>query len=321
MKNAGFIKVDIRNGEVTMEVVVRNLFRIQEDGMVWGLLKKDAFTAIPLGEIKMHSGQGEASLCFPGENVQNTGCSIDDFVGIGIGFGKQGYVASCWDDAYAVKIAQGNYESYQDEQIKANEIRDSATQLEQENPAIFLEADKKEELETDIPEEAEIQECDEIFTDGKPEAEECSEKAEVLEAVSQDEETVPEEDFQAQENLQEMVPLEIAYQKIELSQLRELPGRSLHYSSNGFLIHGFFNFGFLILKTEAAGDETKVWLGVPGIFEKPERAMALVFGFPAFEEIPQEMTSVKMNEKRVYRHREENREPKTGVFGCWFVPL
>ena len=103
------------------------------------------------------------------------------------------------------------------------------------------------------------------------------------------------------------------YEKIDLSQIRDLPSPNWHLGTNSFLLHGFWNYGYLVLKKEVEGDEETLSLGVPGIFEKPEAVMAIVFGFPEFEEIAQEQAEKKPVEKGA--------EPKTGAFGGWFVKL
>ena len=68
-------------------------------------------------------------------------------------------------------------------------------------------------------------------------------------------------------------------------------------------------------------DKEKLSLGVPGVFEKPEAVMAILFGFPAFEEIPSEMVNAKMNHSMTFPQKEKNQETEVGTFGCWFVTL
>ena len=102
------------------------------------------------------------------------------------------------------------------------------------------------------------------------------------------------------------------YEKINLSQIRDLPSPNWHLSTNSFLLHGFWNYGYLVLKKKVEGDEETLSLGVPGIFEKPEAVMAVLFGFPKFQEITQEQAQEKMV---------EDTEPKAGAFGGWFVEL
>lgn len=50
--------------------------------------------------------------------------------------------------------------------------------------------------------------------------------------------------------------------------------------NNSFLLHGFYNYGHILLGTEA-GDGMLI-LGVPGEFYIQEKLMASLFGFPEF---------------------------------------
>ncbi|MDE5932238.1 MAG: hypothetical protein K2H40_07120 [Lachnospiraceae bacterium] len=51
-----------------------------------------------------------------------------------------------------------------------------------------------------------------------------------------------------------------------------------HLVNNSFLLHGFYNYRYLIL-----GKEKDFYLGVPGVFYEREKMVALMFGFEAFE--------------------------------------
>jgi hypothetical protein len=75
----------------------------------------------------------------------------------------------------------------------------------------------------------------------------------------------------------------VSYERIEITDIRRLPRRNWCLCSNSFLVHGFFNYHYLILKTVEQNGQTERFLGVPGIYEQPERMMAMLFGFPEFE--------------------------------------
>lgn len=112
-----------------------------------------------------------------------------------------------------------------------------------------------------------------------------------------------------------------SYEKIDLSQIRDLPSPNWHFATNSFLVHGFWNYGYLVLKKEMEEDKEILSLGIPGVFERPEAVMAVFFGFPKFEAIPSEMVGVGMNKSVAFPQKEKNQEAKEGTFGCWFVNL
>ena len=132
-----------------------------------------------------------------------------------------------------------------------------------------------------------------------------------------------EEEIQIEETfvLEHSRPDTCVYEKINVEKIRSLPSSNWHLSTNVFLMHGFYNYGYLLLKKEMAQSKEKHWLGVPGFFEKPEYVMAHLFGFTEFEAVPKEVATLKMGEESRWFEKEKNQEPKTGIFGCWFVEL
>lgn len=68
------------------------------------------------------------------------------------------------------------------------------------------------------------------------------------------------------------------YVKLEPKDFVVLPSGYQHLVNNSFLLHGFYNYRYLIL-----GREKDFYLGVPGVFYEREKMVALMFGFEAFE--------------------------------------
>lgn len=103
---------------------------------------------------------------------------------------------------------------------------------------------------------------------------------------------------------------EVSYRRIELTDIKSLPQRNWFLSNNRFVVHGFFNYHYLILKTMMFPEGRKRFLGVPGIYEQPERMMALLFGFPEFELSEEAKCS-----------RSQKDADLTGAFGYWMCPV
>lgn len=68
------------------------------------------------------------------------------------------------------------------------------------------------------------------------------------------------------------------YVKIEPGDFIILQSKYQHLVNNSFLLHGFYNYRYVIL-----GREDDYYLGVPGVYYKREKMVALMFGFEAFE--------------------------------------
>lgn len=105
------------------------------------------------------------------------------------------------------------------------------------------------------------------------------------------------------ENYPVMTPFEgegeILCIRMELKDLRLLPKRHWYLGNNSFLLHGFFNYRYIILGAMQQKDRKRWFLGVPGVFQSQEKVMAAIFGFPEYK-----------SEKAVPQ--------KTGQFGYWY---
>ncbi|MCH5250584.1 MAG: hypothetical protein J1E98_11650 [Lachnospiraceae bacterium] len=68
------------------------------------------------------------------------------------------------------------------------------------------------------------------------------------------------------------------YVKLEPKDFVVLRSNYQHLVNNSFLLHGFYNYRYVIL-----GKEKDFYIGVPGVFYEREKMVALMFGFEAFE--------------------------------------
>ena len=69
---------------------------------------------------------------------------------------------------------------------------------------------------------------------------------------------------------------------MELQDLRELPQKYWCLGNNSFLLHGFFNYRYLFFGEQVTPEGRELFLAVPGVYQKPEKVMAAIFGFPQF---------------------------------------
>ena len=56
---------------------------------------------------------------------------------------------------------------------------------------------------------------------------------------------------------------------------------------NSFLLHGFYNYGHMILGKLSEEKETPIYVGVPGVYYEQEKRAAQIFGFVGFESAKQ----------------------------------
>lgn len=258
-KNVGFIRVNVRGQETTMEIYIRNVARTEDKGKLFVLVYKENLQGVELRKIQIQNGQSDARIEISTENIKDRGFSFEDIEGIGICLESGLYITSCWKDTYAEEIMRGEF-VVEEEIIVENE--------------------------------------------------QCIKEAVLVEA----------QDISHHEEMVHDGPRTI-YEKIDLSQIRDLPSPNWHFATNSFLVHGFWNYGYLVLKKEVEENKEIFSMGVPGVFEKPEALMAVFFGFPKFEALPSEMVGVEMNKSVAFSPKEKNQEAKEGAFGCWFANL
>lgn len=70
--------------------------------------------------------------------------------------------------------------------------------------------------------------------------------------------------------------------KIDLKDLENLPKENWILGNNSFLLHGYYNFRYLLL---ARLKENEYILGIPGMYHNKEQFMASMFGFDSFKTV------------------------------------
>ena len=122
------------------------------------------------------------------------------------------------------------------------------------------------------------------------------------------------------------------YKRIAITDIRSFPAQNWHLCSNSFLVHGFFCYHYLILKTVNAPNSTQIYLGVPGIYASQERMMALLFGFNDFEVDTDHITQVDCSptekaqtdsnhDPSLSDAATDTLQPSEGTFGYWLCQL
>lgn len=62
-----------------------------------------------------------------------------------------------------------------------------------------------------------------------------------------------------------------------------LPEKYYALANNSFLLHGYYNYGHLILNRVEMRNQVNYYIGVPGNFYEREKQVAILFGFESFE--------------------------------------
>ena len=369
-KNCGFVRIDVREGEVEMEVHMRNCLRCGEKGTIYVLVEdEEQILGIEVGEIVVSNGRGERTLQLKENNIEESGYKFDEIIGIGIRCENGGYLASNWEDEDYEALTWGNFDVVYS-QANSDDGKPMSIPSKQEVPIHLPMSSWTESSEQKFIEfETEQNVSKEPYSKIEKKVERmplCSENEYKSESVSKKQnqyehgikteethiksipqvpwwraqmesllqtdmipnsqmddishskcKTAPQSDCLIQTPMEQMPSKICSYEKITVSDIRNLPSPNWYLCNNNFLLHGFFNYDYLIIKKEKTDNREKFYLGVPGIFEKQEKAMAMMFGFPYFESCSLE----DLDRQEEFEQTEKTKEPKEGDFGCWYLVL
>lgn len=311
-KNAGFIKAETREGNVRLEVHLRNIGRYQGNADAYLMAvdsTKSQGIGIKIGEIEFRYGGANAYFEQQEQQIGDSTYSFADIVGVRIPLDETHFIASCWienaEDAVIGKwecwsVQPGQQKKSKDlqyekvQKVKSKLELQLERKIESEN-AIQPDTEKKLDnvirpnagatpdnvnqfnVGTRIPPNIEEQ----IDMYNQPYAEIPTDEDVQNEIDRNEEDDEQSEYVQGKRNEYPSAD----YRRIDIADIHKLPKKNWYLCNNSFLIHGFFNYHYLVHKTIQENGQTKHYLGVPGVYEKPERMMALLFGFPEFEKI------------------------------------
>lgn len=258
-------------------------------------------TGVEIGQIVLNNGSGDFGRRLSGSQIGDSSYCIQDMKGIIIFLSDTVMFASQWDEK---EIRRADFKKYdksmqdktkEEEEIEipesgreaAEEIRIPESRREAAEEMRIPEGGREAAEEIKLPEG--MREPGEETEAGSIEAQEWGENGQSWnKLVNMHGEVRP---FESNP--------EISCTKIELKDLKELPKQYWYLGSNSFLLHGFFNYHYLLLGKVREQDREKWFVGVPGVFQNQERILAGIFGFPEFKQ-------------------EKDTEAKTNQFGYWY---
>lgn len=333
IRSLGFAKIEKRGEQCKMEIHMRGTGYTGISCPVYLFVRRDRqMEGISLGKIQIMNGVGDGRFFMDGTNINKSGYNLEEIGGFLIFVNEKVMFASQWDDQ---EIIREHF--YLPEKETGNKM-ENAGNKQLANPDIPLE-NKDQENTSSSPENYEhtntlddaehtpmTQESNsEGINDSFSTAENIANnqsvnrtnhaKRPVIKATEaaaqrarQSIQAIQEQPWEQKwqfilENYPVLTPFEgeeeILCIHLELKDLRLLPKRYWYLGNNSFLLHGFFNYRYLILGTMKKGEKREWFIGVPGVFQSQEKVMAAIFGFPEYK-----------SEKACTQ--------KTGQFGYWY---
>ena len=275
-KNTGFARIETKENNLRLSASVKNVYIEGNDIGVY--LVDREHKELFLGNLFVRNGYGDYQTVLQTDNVDGSGTSMEMYCGLSI-HGK----GDSWR----------SYQTFWEDPVeqRAEEILPSSAQVSGEEKA----AEAVRELREEFPEEEEIvaaeaagteEVCEQDEQPGSPELED----PELLKYLQESEEAGcdPEEIFaEFRKDYPKIQPFEYddgcEILTIRPQDIGRLPRELWYYGNNSFLLHGYYNFRYLILvRLGNRKGKPRYLLGVPGHYYSNEKYMASMFGFPNF---------------------------------------
>ena len=305
-RNVGFIRNDIRNDRCLMDIHIRGLERIKEKAPIYLIVRDGECVGIPAGEIVISQGIGNAFLELPGNHIGKTNYNSGDIQAVIVRYGNGKMLLGSYVQHPASDLLSGTFTKWEAQAIPESPEPDpNATRGENDDsdsirPVFEVQRGQNDDSSSIRP-VSEIQRGqNDDFDSTRPDA------------LSQQGTAAPIEE--------KLCPP--TYKRIAITDIRSFPAQNWHLCSNSFLVHGFFCYHYLILKTVNAPNSTQIYLGVPGIYASQERMMALLFGFNDFEVDTDHITQADSNHDTFLNDdTTDAMQPSEGTFGYWLCQL
>lgn len=305
-RNIGFAKLESRGGQCRISVSVKKVY-VGSGGLEVYLMAPEK--EIGLGSIFVRGGAGEFRASVAVDNVAESGVPMDMCFGLTIhepGDSWRAYT-TIWEDAVPraaeVELADVTWENTRASSPE-EEIRQKAEIVAKEVDREIALNQKKEEETTEPktspeqPEEtlSESEQENELPKPPAPVIQDESGKLDLedpklLERLEQEEqESMNPGDLW--DSFRKQYPKIQAFDcpggceilTIKPQDIGLLPREIWVYGNNSFLLHGYYNYRYLILARVELPQEgtSRYLLGVPGHYYSNEKYMASMFGFPHF---------------------------------------
>jgi len=332
IRNTGFAKIEKKNEQCKVEIHMKGAGYTGINCPVYLYTRQNnKLMGVSIGELQIQNGNANFQTVLTSTNLNQSGYNFDQINGMIVTISDKFMIASQWDDKDINRkqfiIVPKKNDGEAEPEKKENTLKAAEQPIREKNAAAKEINQRAEKTENEPVENAQRQ-SEQPQRQAKiqqmPQRNRCPKNnVKVMEAArklepeenitnndtnqnTNNEEKTPawEQKWQfIMENYPVMTPFEgeenILCVRLELKDIRILPKRYWYLGNNSFLLHGFFNYRFLLLGAMEDGDKKKWFIGVPGVYQSQEKVMSTLFGFPEFK-------------------CEKTSEHKTGQFGYWF---
>lgn len=317
-RNVGFAKALVHQGQFKLNISLRGVKTDSPEMFgIYMMVTDSGYRLIKLGECLVKMGQMEYSGVFNPDNISETGYGFRDICGLAVAREDARYdcMLSMWRDedvtpdmlVFSGMDAKKQAEAeivikermrQSDEEERKQEMSDNQT-VRQEPSEVA------ERQETEVTAES-VTVPEDIKAAGAAvevpvDTQHLQTKARRADSTQPD----PFEKLFIRADYIDVFDDDYFYDCIEVSpeKLKSLNQKEIDIAGNSFLLHGYYNFRHILFgRVRDNLDNTKYFIGVPGMYCNRERYMASMFGFNNFKK----------------SHRSDYANP---YFGYWYQEI
>lgn len=288
VKNGGFVKWESKGAESRVQIRIRGLY--PTDTLQGEILLVSAGKLHRADRIGLQFGAGEYAGIWENDDLAGTGLSFAECDGVQVQISDKRILRGQWRERTATEPEPTGAARQESEPETSAEAEMQEAGAETENRETTPLQDPQEETVKILEREAEPIMQEVIAEPEVPEA--AQEEASCRQPIRESASAKPERTVLSGDKWEQLSRL---YPKIHpFADKREflsltprdfvVLARGYHILvQNSFLLHGYYNYGHVVLtRTENRGEEI-FYLGVPGVYFEREKQAALMFGFEGFE--------------------------------------
>lgn len=299
--NVGFAKIELRGEECRIEVHLRGTYTNNVSCKIYLFTENEDFMqGVFLGACQIQNGKGDFVTVVKAREVNGTKLNFNQTNGLYLASEDERIFATRWTDGVRAPISARRFREWEQpaqerkENVSPKQPAEEAVKLKQ--PAEEKTAPQQKQHEKEVPQSQADASLIQDELENRTASTQPSDQTQNLSEESIQATEVPmhnifpqfiwEEQWEALTKKRPVIKpfsdARISCVRIELKDLRELPRRYWYLGNNSFLLHGFFNYRYLVLGCMEKEEEKRWFLGVPGVYQNQERVMAAIFGFPEF---------------------------------------
>lgn len=336
-RNVGFAKALVHQGQFKLSISLRGVKTDSPEMFgIYMMVTDGGYRLIKLGECLVKVGQMEYSGVFNPDNINETGYGFKDICGLAVAREDARYdcMMSMWKDedvtpdmlVFSGMDAKKQVEAgiVIKERMRQSEEKERGQQMSE---SVLAESLRSEPVRPELAEsqtaESQMTQAEPAVSAGRPqtgvtaetedikaagaaakipaETQHLQQKAHRADATQTD----PFEKLFVRADYIDAFDDDYFYDCIEVSpeMLKCLNQNEIDIAGNSFLLHGYYNFRHILFgRVRDNLDNTKYFIGVPGMYCNRERYMASMFGFNNFKK----------------SHRSDYANP---YFGYWYQEI